>query len=277
LFREQVSRPSTPSQALLLALATALLLTAQSPPDPLEAAREAERAGRLAEAEAHYERALAAKPTAETWQRLGLVRHLQNKFAQAIPAFEKALAADPKLWGSHLFLGIDLYRTNRFADALASLKRAEDLQPGHPEVLFWLGAANLALGQYPDGLKMLEQRLAADPKNVEVLQLLASAYREYSLALWNGVAERHFETAPGQVVHGYALEAQGSWEEALAAYTKAAALQPRRPGIHLAIGRVLLRQSKPELAAKALEREVELGGAAGAEARSILEDVRARQ
>src|SRR5262249_57245283 len=81
------------------------------------AARQAELSGDLPAAEKAYENELKVRPTAGTWQRLGLVRHLQNNFEAAIPALREATRLDPSLWTSHLFLGICLYRTNQFAQA----------------------------------------------------------------------------------------------------------------------------------------------------------------
>jgi tetratricopeptide (TPR) repeat protein len=231
------------------------LLAAQ---DPVQAARQAEAAGDLALAERHYEQALGSRQDPEILQRLGLVRYLQNKFTEAIPAFEKAVAANPKLWGSHLFLGVSYYRTNRFQEALQHLKTADRLQPRHNEVEFWLGATQLALKNYMSGLAVLERLLERDPKNAEVLRLLAQNYSEYGAALWSGVAERHFESAPGQEVHGHALEFEGAAEPAMAAFRQALAIDPSRRGVHLAIGRALLARGKWKEAQAELEQELKL-------------------
>jgi tetratricopeptide (TPR) repeat protein len=229
-----------------------------APQDPVTAARVAEAAGNFALAEQHYQAALATKPDAELYQRLGLVRHLQNKFADAIPAFEKAIAANPRLWGSQLFLGIAYYRTNRFHKAVDHLKAADSLQPKHNEIEFWLGATHLALKNYLEGLATLERVLERDPANTEVLRILAERYTEYVTALWNGVAERHFDTAPGQEVHGHALNFDGAERAAMEAYRRALALEPARRGVHLAIGRTLLSRGRSKEAVSELEQELHL-------------------
>ncbi len=76
-----------------------------------------------------YEEQVRANPTAGNWQRLGLVRHLQNHCEAAIPAFREALRLDAKLWTSDLFLGICLHRGNQFNLALAALVAADRLAP----------------------------------------------------------------------------------------------------------------------------------------------------
>lgn len=219
----------------------------------------------LAAAERAYEQALKARPAAETWQRLGLVRHLQNKFEAAIPAFREATRLAPSLWTSHLFLGICLYRTNQFAPALTALEQAQRLappdHPGQDELDYWLGATRIARKQPLAGLQSLERLLARNSKHVEALDLAVGTYTDLGSALWNEVAERHFETAAGLEVHGHALESEGKRQEALDAYGQSKALDPRRAGPGLAIGRLLLGQGKAEEALAALQQELTLAPA----------------
>src|SRR2546430_14813003 len=129
----------------------------------LQVARQAERAGTPPAAEKAYENELKVRPAAGTWQRLGLVRHLQNTFDAASQAFREATRLDPSLWTSHLFLGICLYRTNQFAQALSALEKAQRgaprNQPGEDELDYWLGATRIALKRPLAGLQSLERLL----------------------------------------------------------------------------------------------------------------------
>ena len=59
--------------------------------EDLDAAHQAELSGDLSRAESIYRKLLAVHPDADVYQRLGLVRHLQNKFAEASRAFEEAV------------------------------------------------------------------------------------------------------------------------------------------------------------------------------------------
>ena len=172
-------------------------------------------------------------------QRLGLTLHLAQKYSEAIPVFEKALRLDPRQWPSHLFLGIDLYRTNQFGRALEHLKTAARLNPAEPETRFWLGATHLALKHYFDGFEVLETL----PENPEALRLLAQHYAELGTAIENEVAEKYPDSPAGLQIHGQALEFEGAYDAALAAYRAAAAIAPERPGIREAIERVLRLQA----------------------------------
>ncbi len=199
---------------------------------------------------------------AEDWQKLGLQRHLQNRFDEAIPAFSEAVKRKPALWTSHLFLGIGRYRTNAFPAAVDALKRADRLGPptgqGRDEIDYWLGAARIASGESLAGLASLERLLARNPKHADVLQLATENYAAASARLWNEVAERHFATAVGQHVHAQVLESEGDTANALDAYRQSRALNAKRPGPAGAIGRLLLAQRQPAEALAGLEAELAL-------------------
>ncbi len=203
----------------------------------LAAAKSAEAIRDFRTAEMEYENALAIRPDGEIYQRLGLVRHLQNEFNRAIPAFEKAIRLKSHLWGAYLFLGIDCYRTNQFAKALTALKGAAKLQPAEPEVQFWLGATHIALKQFLEGEEILEVLSKRQPENIEVLRILAQSYSDYAVALHNRVAAEHPDSAWAFRVHGQALENEGFCEAAAVEYHRAQALKPDMEGLQEAIAR----------------------------------------
>ncbi len=201
-------------------------------------ARKAEQSGNLPLAESLYEKLVAARPAADLYQRLGLVRHLQNKFAEAANAFSEAIRLNPRSWPSHLFLGIDDYRLSRFSEALTHLKTAARLEPTQQETQFWLGATYLALHQHFAGFSTLESVLEKDPKNVDALRLLAESYANYGTQLMNQIAEKYPDSAAGLEVTGRAFEFEGSFHAALDAYRKSEEAEPHRSGIREAITRV---------------------------------------
>src|SRR5262249_11117369 len=104
----------------------------------------------------------------------------------------------------------------------------------------------------------LERLLARNPKHLEALELAVRTYADLSSALWNDVAERNFETAPGYEVHGHALENEGNFEGALEAFRQSKALGLGRAGPRFAIGRLLLRKGKGAEALEALKEELTL-------------------
>lgn len=219
------------------------LLLGQQPdssPD-VAAAVKAEQAGDFAGAESIYAQLVINHPDAQLYQRLGLVRHMQNKFSPAAEAFAAAVKLDPSLWSSHLFLGIDLYRMDQFDTADSHLTTANRLRPNDPEVMFWSGVTKLARHDYLRGFAILEMVLERDPSNAEVLRILAESYASYGTALLNELGDKYPTTAAGLVAQGKAFEFEGAYRPALDAYQSALALDPRRPGLQEAINRVQAR------------------------------------
>jgi tetratricopeptide (TPR) repeat protein len=214
------------------------LLFAQQSDSGLAAARKAEQNRQFAVAEQIYSKLLSTHPDAELYQRLGLVRHMQNKFASAGEAFRQALKLSPKLWAAHLFLGIDLYRMNRFDDAGEQLAIADGLHPNEPEILFWSGATKLAEHDYMAGFALLERVLERDPGNTEVLQMLAESYAAFGTSLLNNVANRYPNSVAGLIVQGKAFEFEGAYGPAREVYQAALHLAPDRPGLHEAVVRM---------------------------------------
>ncbi len=225
-------------------------------------AAQAPGASDLATVERIAETNTKAHPIAENWQRLGLARFMQNRFETAIPAFREAIARNNSLWPSHLFLGISLYRTNQFKAAVDSLETARRQAPpraqGSDDIDYWLGATYIALNQPWNGITSLEVLLSRNPAHRDGLAMLARAYADLAGSVWNDVAERSFATPAGLEVHGHALESDGNYTDALAAYEQSKALAPSRPGPGREIGRLLLQQGKTVEAVKALQAEREL-------------------
>jgi tetratricopeptide (TPR) repeat protein len=199
-------------------------------------------------------------PSAQNWERLGLIRHLQNKYDSAIPAFREAVRLDVRRWTAHLFLGLCLYRTNQFEAALASLKTADTIAPtegaGRDDLDFWLGAAQIALRNPLDGLVRLERVLQRNPRHADALELSVRTAADASTSAWNRVAESAFETAAGYEVHGHALESEGNRSGAIEAFRRSKELDPLRAGPGLAIGRLLLLEGKAPAALEILREEV---------------------
>lgn len=204
----------------------------------LAAARQAEQAGDFRTAESIYLQLLSRQPDPQLYQRLGLVRQMQNKFSSAAEAFGAALKLDPALWSSQLFLGIDFYRLGSFPQAEAHLTKANQLHPKEPEVMFWLGATKLARHDYLSGFAMLETLLQRDPGNTEALRLLAEAYATYGTSLLNEVGTDYPQSPAGLTVAGKAFEFQGNYADALQAYRSALAIDSRRPAVLEAVERI---------------------------------------
>jgi len=197
----------------------------------------------FAEAEAALRQALKAEPAnVQALYRLGYAGFRQRKLAEARADFTAVVKTAPPAYNSRYFLG-------RIAPASGQ---------GRDEIDFWLGATRVALKRPIASLRDLERLLARSPAHLDALQLATETYAGLSSSLWNDVAERQLETAPGWEIHGHVLESEGNATDALDAYRRSIALDGKRPGPRLAIGKILLARGKAEEAFTILRDELGL-------------------
>jgi tetratricopeptide (TPR) repeat protein len=147
----------------------------------------------------------------------------ERKFEAAEQLLRKALARDPNDAPARLHLARTLIELKRTPEALGELERALAGKVT-PEIRFEAGQI----------LRELAERRFADLQNVAPN---SAATLELAGARW---------------------ELSGNLDEALREYRAAAALDPKRPGVHYRIGNVLWRKRETEAAAESLRRELGL-------------------
>ena len=82
------------------------------------------------------------------------------------------------------------------------------------------------------------------PNDPDVLYVLAHAYSDLSIRAAGQLAEQSPQSVEARRMNAEALEIQGKWDEAAKQYQEILAQDPKMPGIHYLIGRILL--SKPD-------------------------------
>jgi tetratricopeptide (TPR) repeat protein len=107
--------------------------------------------------------------------RLGQSYELENKCGEAADAYQKSVAVRPDA-GTYNNLGNCLARTGKVDDALAAYKQAISLDPANT-AMYW---RNFAVGLYNSGrikesLDPLHKATEADPKNAQAWYLLGAA------------------------------------------------------------------------------------------------------
>ena len=105
------------------------------------------RLGRVPEAVALLERALAIDARAADYLLLGELRMELTDTPGAIDAFEAARALDPAAFSHHLELGVCYLAGRRFADAAYHLDRVPPEHPAHALALFKRAQVSVLLGE----------------------------------------------------------------------------------------------------------------------------------
>lgn len=205
-----------------------------SPVDTLlREAVQLERAGRLAEAEAAYQRLLARAPALpDSWYNLALLQKKQGRFDAALASYQQALnhrVAQPE--EVHLNRGVIYSDCLRQDDAAESeLKTALRLNPKYVPALLNLANLYEDLGRRDEALVRYEELLALAPDYYEALARYVSlkgiSGQDDSLVvkLKQGIADQR-ATAADKASLGFTLgkvlDACGAYDPAFLAYANA--------------------------------------------------------
>ncbi|MEQ1472840.1 MAG: tetratricopeptide repeat protein [Candidatus Acidiferrum sp.] len=223
------------------------------------AAQQAQRDNDYATAEREYQRVIALSPNfAEVRMNLGLVYQQQNRYPEAMNEFRRALKIKPTLAGANFFLGVDYCKAGDGARAIPFLKAALKASPGQPEIRLWLATAQEITGDIAAQVATLRQALESHPHDVDILYLLGHAYerlgKQEAARLESGAADASRKEQ--FLAESYAVS--NEWPSAVIHFQNALAATPQRPGLHVALGEVLLGAGKINQAAKEFEQELAL-------------------
>ena len=203
-----------------------------SPEGLLRIASEHREAGRVGEAIAAYEAALALRPALpNAWYNLARLQRQAGRPEAALACYAEALAhgvSEPE--EVHLNRGV-IYADDlgRSADAEAELKRALDLDPRYLPALLNLGNLHEDRGDRPNARSAYERALAIAPADTLALARLAGVAElsgpddpllgrlRAAMAAGDDCAAR----ADLGFALGAALDRLGAYDEAFAAYAAA--------------------------------------------------------
>ena len=174
----------------------------------------------------------------------------QGKEDESLSGLEEALRIDPSFSDGYEALGVILGRSSRFHEAIDVFKRLEEIAPDEPMV-----NTNLSLYFMKVGDKETAEAEASKALQKEMARASGHRFDEASL---DGVLEEERRTDAlrkkemfGQVLEidaedgialfgmGNALSVLADWEEAIAAYARAAEVDAENSAIYLAHGKAL--------------------------------------
>lgn len=239
--------------ALVFLFLSGSYLMAQQPDASLlqRYSQEGERAlaeNRYPDAEKAYEKLAKLQPgIAEVHANLGLVYFQEGKYAQAVLALRQALKIKPNLPSAGYFLAMSLSELGHYTEALPGLQKG--FQNSHDSALKRL--AGLHLERAYTGLRR-------DSEAVEVALELTRLYPEDPEVLYHAgrvsgnfaylTMQKLSQVAPDSTwrhqAAGEVDESQEYYDRAIGEYRRVLALDPRRPGMHYRLGRVLLALSR---------------------------------
>lgn len=183
----------------------------------------------LEQAEPWLLEAFQREPSALIAQDLGDWYGQQDRLAEALEWYERALALGPNDAFVHVALGDLQQRLGELDAAQAAYARAVALSPCYLTAQIALGQTSFALGDYKQAVAAFEQAAALDPADPSA-----------------------------QCALGMACYLQQELEQALVAFERAVALDDTALDAYLGLGNIRLQQQRYDLAVAAYEQAARL-------------------
>lgn len=212
------------------------------------------QAGRAADAVRAYDRAIALQPDYldPHFNRGNALLRLQRN-EEALASFEQAIALSPRLALAHYNRGAVLEALGRVREAMDSYRAVLEIEPGHVQARFNLGCGHLALKHYDEALACMDAVIVHAPQ-------VARAHGNRGVALLRTHRLREAVAACDQAL---ALEPQNAetlgnrgnvhlqlknYAQAFADLGEAIRLQPDRAETRQLMGTLLRDQKQREAA-----------------------------
>lgn len=231
----------------------------------IDQALQSHRAGKLAEARALYERAIAVSgPWPEAQHLLGMLAIAEGAIAEAVSLVSAAIAGDPQAPALyHHTHGEALRRAGRADDALQAFRMAAARDPALVEAQLALGDLLRARGEHGAAISCFAAALkhrADDPRihlRLGEAQAALGAWRDAAASYRQAIA--HGLDRGG--VHnnlGLALSRAGEGAGAVQAFRRAALLDPANPTPLVNLGDACLAEGDMDGAEQALRAALAL-------------------
>ena len=230
-----------------------------APPALLREAVRHHQAGRLAEAEALYQRVLAETPRqSDAIHLLGVIAHQQGDHVRAEALIRRAIAIHPSDAGYHNNLGTVLLAQGQPTAAIEALTRAVALRPAYAEAHNNLGNAYQNAGNLDAAIASYAQALAIRPDYAEAHNNLGRAlHTAGNLDAAIASYRRALGYQPGYLNArknlGDALAELGRTEHAETQYREALKADPANPDVHAALAALWERGNRLPEALEAAE------------------------
>jgi len=207
------------------------------------AGEEATRAGQAERAILEYKEVLRLRPDlTEARVNLGLDYFLTGQYQQASMELEKARHEKPHLVAANLFLGMTYMKLDLPAKAIPPLEEVLRQDSANQEALQTLATCYLHGDNYRNAGKVYLELFASNADPVEAPYALGQHYLAMAKQLSDEIS-RKFPGTPWEArIAGDVLAEEQRWVDAAAQYRRALALEAAIPGLHVALGNMLLRQ-----------------------------------
>jgi len=215
------------------------------------------QSGRFDAAIEQFKTVLKLQPNlVEARVNLGLAYHAQGNYALAVEELSQAAKQRPNLLPANLFLGLSYMKLGSAGRAIAPLDRALAIEPSNREARRALATAEMSEGYYTKAAAQFRRLAATEPNKPDAWFTLGRDYLQMAKQLTSELSLRFRDSAWSLRLAGDVLGERKLWNNAAFAYQKALRVEPTQPGLHSALGKVLLRGGKTREAEQEFEAEL---------------------
>ncbi|MEG4146114.1 tetratricopeptide repeat protein [Microcoleus sp. Pol12B5] len=201
--------------------------------------------------------------TAADYAKQGDACFFENRYQDAIAAYDQALQIQPDLADTWNNRGVVLTRMQRYPEAIASYEQATTIRPNYPDAWNNRGVVLLELQKYQEAIGCYEQAIQAKPDYADAWNNRGVAFskmQEYEQAVisYNQALQIKNDYTDAWNNRGVALSKLQKYEAAIASYDNAAKIRPDFYRIWYNKARCYALQGKIELAIENLKRALNL-------------------
>ena len=212
-----------------------------------------------------------------TWARAGVYRNEQT-------LWQDNFSKNPNTWQGHNLIGELLFSQEKFAEALPHFERAVQLKPELADNYNLLGLVYCRLQRFEEGIAQYRKGLQLKEERAATAQTVSAATMRVNLAnalaltgnTFSDLARAASDQGDTAAAEADTKEANTRFAEAIEQYEKALAIEPEHPAIHRNLGILLARLGRTEEAIPHLRKVLQLVPNEPS-ARETLEDIEARQ
>lgn len=210
------------------------------------------------------------------YHNLGVIAQQKADHQLAVTRFREALALQPEYGPSRLLLGMSLLALGKNSESVRELKHAVTLMPEQPQSHLQLAKAYETSEDWLPAVEQLQRVVELAPQEPEYSYQLARAWTKLSGWSYQQIQRLDPKSARLQQGLGQEYAIQEKYDLALQAYSRAAALDPKLPEVHLAMAVILLEMKKSDQALSeiALEQQLVPQSKSAAEVRARIESAK---
>ena len=220
--------------------------------------------GRVDEAVAHFQKALALWPESATFHSaLGNALCQKGQVDEAIIQNQKALALQPKSADAYEYLGEALFQKGHVDEAIIQYQKALEIKPDFPEAHNNLGGSLLQLGRVNEAITHFQRAVEIKPNFAEAnnnigFSLLQIGQVNEAIPHFQRAVEIKPDFAEAHYNLGDSLLQLGRVDEAIVHYRKVIELQPRLPQAYNDLGDAFRRKAMAAEAMACYQKAIEL-------------------